>query len=81
VSEDKPTYEGNGGDPAVDEAAMIRAMAEGLANRFHLDTSDGKLLDRPILCMVFMCEQLLNRVELLEEVLQIKQKAGQEIIT
>jgi hypothetical protein len=64
---------GNGNDDAVSkqesEAAMIRAMAEALAMRFGLDTNDGTLLDRPILCMVFMCEQLLNRVELLETIM------------
>ena len=61
---------------AVQEAAMIRAMAEALANRFGLDTADGKLLDRPILCLVFMCEQLLDRVELLEEINDIKHQKG-----
>jgi len=64
----------NGGtDEAVAEAAMIRALAEALATRFGLDLADGKLMDRPILCLLFMCENLLNRVELIEDVLEIKQ--------
>jgi len=58
---------------AEEEAAMIRAIAEALARRFELDLADGKLMDRPILCLLFMCENLLNRVELIEEILEIKQ--------
>jgi len=63
----------NGADEALQEAQMIKALAEALALRFHLDLADGKLMDRPILCLLFMCENLLNRVELLEDILEIKQ--------
>jgi hypothetical protein len=70
--------EGNGDKPLneVNEAAMIRAIAEALATRFGLDTADGKLMDRPILCLLFMCEQLLNRAESMEEALE---KIGKEL--
>lgn len=74
----------NGGqqtnDDAVQEAAMIRAIAENLAIRFGLELVDGKLMDRPILMLLFMNENLLNRVELLEDILEIK-KQKVEIIT
>lgn len=70
--------EGNGNTPgpieAMEEAAKIQAMAMALATRFGLDTADGKLAERPILMLVFMVENLLDRVELLEEISDIKQK-------
>lgn len=59
---------GNGGDKEIQETVMIRAIAEALANRFGLDLADGKLMDRPILCLLFMVENILDRVELLESV-------------
>jgi len=63
-------------DQAVQEAAMIRAIAENLALRFGLDLVDGKLMERPVLMLLFMNENLLNRVELLEEVInRIKKEA------
>jgi hypothetical protein len=67
-----------GNDPiaAEEEAAMIRAMAGGIANRVGLDMGDGKLLDRPFLLLLFLCENILNRVELLEEVHKIKHEKG-----
>jgi len=61
---------------AVEETQMIRAMAEGVANRVGLDMSDGKLLDRPFLLLLFLCENILDRLELLEEVNNIKQTKG-----
>lgn len=71
----------NGGqqtnDQAVQEAAMIRAIAENLAMRFGLELADGKLMDRPILMLLFMNENLLNRIELLEDVLEIKKQASE----
>jgi hypothetical protein len=63
-------------EPEINEAAMIRAIAEALATRFGLDTADGKLMDRPILMLLFMCEQLLNRAESMEEALM---KIGKEL--
>ena len=59
-------------DEAVAEATLIRAIAENLAIRFGLDLADGKLMERPILMLLFMAENLLNRVELLEELQDIK---------
>lgn len=70
---------GNGGeqtnDQALQEAAMIKAIAENLAQRFGLDLADGKLMERPILMLLFMNENLLNRLELLEEIAGIKEQA------
>lgn len=63
-------------DQAVEETAMIRAMAEAVANRVGLDLADGKLLDRPFLLLLFLCENILDRIELLEDILEIKQKKG-----
>jgi hypothetical protein len=63
-------------EPEVNEAAMIRAIAEALAARFGLDTAEGKLMDRPVLMLLFMCEQLLNRAESMEEALT---KIGKEL--
>jgi hypothetical protein len=51
-------------------------MAGGIANRVGLDMGDGKLLDRPFLLLLFLCENILNRVELLEEVHKIKHEKG-----
>ncbi len=68
---------GNGGGKGVDEAAMIKAIAENLAIRFGLDLADGKLLERPVLMLLFMNENLLNRVELLEDILEIKKQAAE----
>ncbi len=56
-----------------EETQMIRAMAEGIANRVGLDMADGKLLDRPFLLLIFLCENILDRIELLEEINNIKQ--------
>jgi len=67
---------GNPENPVVEETAMIRAMAEAIANRVGLDMSDGKLLDRPFLLLLFLCENLLDRIELLEEVNNIKHEKG-----
>jgi len=59
-----------------EETQMIRAMAEGIANRVGLDMADGKLLDRPFLLLIFLCENILDRLELLEEINEIKHKTG-----
>ncbi len=63
-------------NPAIEETAMIRAMAEAIANRVGLDMSDGKLLDRPFLLLLFLCENILDRLELLEEINNIKHEKG-----
>ncbi len=61
---------------AIEETAMIRAMAEGVATRVGLDLADGKLLDRPFLLLLFLCENILDRLELLEKVQDIKHIKG-----
>jgi hypothetical protein len=61
---------------AEEEAAMIQAIAGAMANRVGLDMGDGKLLKRPFLLLLFLCENLLDRIELLEEVSSIKHKKG-----
>ena len=78
--------DGNGETPlpaaeALAEANQIRAIAEALANRFGLDLADGALMDRPILCLLFMCENLLDRVELLEEINDIKHEGSVQLLT
>jgi len=70
---------GPANDPVVgaeEEAAMIRAMAGGIASRVGLDMGDGKLLDRPFLLLLFLCENILDRLELLEEIAEIKKTKG-----
>lgn len=59
-----------------EETVMIRAMAEAIANRVGLDLADGKLLDRPFLLLLFLCENILDRIELLEEIQDIKHEKG-----
>jgi hypothetical protein len=59
-----------------EETAMIRAMAEAIAIRVGLDMADGKLLDRPFLLLLFLCENILDRLELLERVHEIKHEKG-----
>ena len=71
----------NSPDAALQEAQMIRAIAEALATRFGLDLADGKLMERPILMLLFMCENLLNRVELLEEINDIKHERPVQLLT
>ena len=59
-----------------EEAAMIQAIAGAMANRVGLDMGDGKLLKRPFLLLLFLCENILDRLELLEEVHKIKHEKG-----
>lgn len=66
-------------DAAIAEATMIRGIAEALATRFGLDLADGTLMDRPILCLLFMCENLLDRVELLEEIAGYKEEESEQL--
>ena len=63
-------------DTMIEETAMIRAMAEAVANRVGLDLADGKLLDRPFLLLLFLCENILDRLELLEKIQDIKHTKG-----
>jgi hypothetical protein len=60
----------------AEETALIRAMAEAIANRVGLDLADGKLLARPFLLLLFLCENILDRLELIEEVHKIKHSKG-----
>ncbi len=53
---------------ALAEAGQIQEVARKLAKRIGLDTADGVLLERPNLMFLFMIENLLDRIELLEEV-------------
>jgi len=60
----------------AEEAIMVRAMAEAIANRVGLDMADGKLLARPFLLLLFLCENILDRLELLEKIQDIKHTKG-----
>lgn len=61
---------------AEEEAPLVRAMAEAMANRVGLDMAEGKLLERPFLLLLFLHENMLDRIELLEEVQDIKHTKG-----
>ncbi len=61
---------------AEEENKMIQAIAGAMANRVGLDMGDGKLLKRPFLLLLFLCENILDRLELLEEVHKIKHSKG-----
>ena len=58
-----------------EEVQMIRAIAEALALRVGLDLADGKLMERPVLLLLFICENLLDRIKLLED-----QRAGTVLV-
>ena len=61
---------------AMGNEDIARAVAEKIATRMGLDTADGSLLGHPMLMLLFMIENLLDRIALLEEVATIKQKGG-----
>ena len=61
---------------AIEGETIARAIAEKIAARVGIDTVDGTLMDHPMLAVLFMVENLLDRVELLEEVNEIKHKKG-----
>lgn len=61
---------------AMGSEDVARAIAEKISSRIGIDTADGELMNHPILALLFMIENLLDRVELLEEINTIKQKGG-----
>ena len=57
-----------GAGQAVMEVHQIQEIAKKLAERIGLDMGDGVLINRPNLMFLFMIENLLDRIEALEEI-------------
>lgn len=70
---------GNGPTPRgpAAEVDFIQEVARKLGTRIGLDMADGKLLERPNLMLLFMIENILDRLDLLEEIYKQIQE-GQE---
>ncbi len=61
---------------AMGQEDVARAVAEKIATRIGIDTADGVLMEHPMLMLLFMIENILDRTELLEEINGIKHKKG-----